>query len=544
MEHCLLETRRTFKSLNGKIAKAIFRRYRKPELNLSPMKKVGMGSPVIRMERITKSFPGVVANDRVDFEVRKGEIHGLLGENGAGKTTLMNMLYGLYQPDEGDIFVGSERVRLGSPLDAIRLGIGMVHQHFMLIPIFTVAENIALGLRSSGTFLDFDRIKETIDELSLKYGLRADPKAKVWQLSVGEQQRVEIIKALARGADLLILDEPTSVLTPQEVRDLFIVLQSMAKEGLSVIFITHKLDEVLSISDRITVLRDGKVVSLAETAKTNKKELAKMMVGRPVFFELSKPPCEKGDVVLRVDNLWALNDMGLDALRGVSFNVCKGELLGIAGVSGNGQRELIEVIMGLRRATRGKVFVNNTDVTNHSPGEMIGQKVAYTPEDRMTDGLILNFTVAGNLILKNFASRPLSNRGLFVEKEIHSYADDLISTFGIKTPSRDTPTKNLSGGNLQKLLLARELSQDPRLLVTAQPTKGLDVGASEYIHEELIRQRGRGTAILLVSEDLDELLALSDRIAVMYEGKVTGLVEREKVNIEEIGLLMTGPKRL
>ena len=313
-----------------------------------------MGSPVIRMEGITKRFPGVLANDRVNFEVRKGEIHGLLGENGAGKTTLMNMLYGFYQPDEGDIFVGGERVKMGSPLDAKRLGIGMVHQHFMLIPIFTVAENIALGLRSSGIFLDFNQIKKTINELSLKYGLKADPKAKVWQLSVGEQQRVEIIKALSQGADLLILDEPTSVLTPQEVRVLFAILQSMTKEGLSVIFITHKLDEVLSISNRITVLRDGKVVFLSETAKTNKKELANMMVGRPVFFELTKPPCEKGDVILRIDNLCTRNDRGLDALREVSFSVCRGEILGVAGVSGNGQRELIEVIMGLRRVIREK----------------------------------------------------------------------------------------------------------------------------------------------------------------------------------------------
>lgn len=521
----------------------MFRREDKPEQVPSQIKKLTMGSQVIKMEQITKRFPGVLANNHIDFEVRKGEIHALLGENGAGKTTLMNILYGLYQPDEGNIIIGDERVELRSPLDAIKVGIGMVHQNFMLIPVFTVAENVALGLNLSGIFLNVDQVKEIIKELSLRYGLKADPGAKIWQLSVGEQQRVEIIKALSQGVDLLILDEPTSVLTPQEVKELFTILRSMVEEGLTIIFITHKLDEVISVSDRVTVLRDGKVISTIETSNTNKRELAKMMVGRTVLFELSKPACNKGDAILKLDDLWALNNKGLNALKGVSFDMCEGEILGIAGVAGNGQRELVEVIMGLRKATRGKVFIKGRDMTNHSPREIIKQKVTYIPEDRVTEGLISDFTIAGNLILKNFDSRPLSNLGLLNDKEIKRYADELISEFDVKTPSRDTPTKNLSGGNLQKLLLARELSQAPRLLIAANPTKGLDVGATEYIRKKLIEQRGKGTAILLVSEDLDELLALSDAIAVMYEGEVNGLVEMEKVSIEEIGLMMTGTKK-
>ena len=539
-----MKIQQTFNRFKKKIAKAVFRREKKPEQDLSPIKKVEMGSPVIKMEKIVKRFPGVLANDHIDFEIRKGEIHALLGENGAGKTTLMNVLYGLYQPDEGNILIGGERVELRSPLDAMKVGIGMVHQHFMLIPVFTVAENVALGLKFSGIFLDIDQIKETINKLSSRYGLKADPRAKIWQLSVGEQQRVEIIKALSQGADLLILDEPTSVLTPQEVKELFTALRSMTDQGLSIIFITHKLDEALSISDRITVLRDGKVVSVVETGKTNKKELAKMMVGRVVLFELSKPFLKKGDVILKVDGLWALSDKGLDALRGVSFDMCGGEILGIAGVAGNGQRELIEVITGLRKATRGKVFINGRDMTNHSPKKIIEQKVTYIPEDRVTEGLILDFTVADNLILKKFSSHPFSNRGLLNDKEIKRYTDELISEFDVRTLGGYAPAKNLSGGNLQKLLLARELSQAPQLLIAAQPTKGLDVGASEYIRKKLIEQRGKGTAILLVSEDLDELLALSDRIAVMYEGEVTGLKERKKVSIEEIGLMMTGAKKM
>lgn len=538
-----MKIRRTIDTLKKQIEKRVFPSKEKPESDLSPLKKMEMGSVAVRMEGIVKRFPGVLANDHIDFEVKKGEIHGLLGENGAGKTTLMDILYGLYQPDEGRIFVAGKKMDFRSPLYAIDAGIGMVHQHFMLIPVFTVAENVSLGLKSSGIVLDLDRVKDLINELSSEYGLEADSGAKIWQLSVGEQQRVEIIKALSQEADLLILDEPTSVLAPQEVQRLFTTLRSMIKHGLSIVFITHKLHEVLAISDRITVLRHGKVVSVVETSKTSDRELCEMMVGRTVLFELGKPPVKKGKVILEIDRLWALSDKGVDALKGVSFDTVEGEILGIAGVAGNGQRELIEVITGLRKATKGKVLINGRDMTNHSPKEIIRQKVTYVPEDRVSEGLIADFTIADNLILKNFSSYPFSRRGFLNRRGIRRYVDESISEFDIRTSSRSMSAKTLSGGNLQKLLLARELAQVPRLLIAAQPTKGLDVGATEYIRKKLIEQRGKGTAILLVSEDLDELLALSDRIAVMYEGQLVGLMERERVSIKEIGLMMCGAKK-
>jgi simple sugar transport system ATP-binding protein len=375
------------------------------------------------------------------------------------------------------------------------------------------------------------------------YGLEVDPNAKIWQLSVGEQQRVEIIKALSQGADLLILDEPTSVLTPKEVTELFSILRSMANKGLSIIFITHKLDEILSVSDRITVLRSGKVASVIETDKASKEELARLMVGRAISFECDNAPCSKGCVMLKIETLCAINNKGLDALRNVSIEVCEGEILGIAGVAGNGQKELVDVVIGLRRATKGKVLVNGRDVTNQSPKKVIEEKVTCVPEDRIAEGLILDFTIAENLILKSFCSSPYSKRGFLHLNEISTHAEKLVSEFDIKTPTIHSPTRNLSGGNLQKLLLARELSQQPKILIAAQPTKGLDVGATEYIHKKLMEQRRDGKAILLVSEDLDELLALSDRLAVMYQGKIVGLLDRDRFSIEEIGLMMTGAKK-
>ena len=523
--------------------KTVFSKKKRAEADSCSLKKVQLGAVALRMEGITKSFPGVLANDHIDFEVKKGEIHGLLGENGAGKSTLMHILYGLYQPDKGSIFVGGRRMDFRAPLDAIKAGIGMVHQHFMLIPGFTVAENIALGLNSSRISLNIEKVKEVIRELSLRYGLVADPNAKVWQLSVGEQQRVEIIKALSQGVDLLILDEPTSVLTPSEVKKLFSILRSMADQGLSVIFITHKLNEVLSVSDRITVLRSGKVASVIETSKASKDELARMMMGRAVIFECVNAPCRKGKVMLKVEALCAANNRGLEAVRTVSLEVCEGEILGIAGVSGNGQRELVDAIIGLRKVGKGRVFVNGRDMTNQSVKKIIEEKITCIPEDRITEGLILDFTIAENLILKNFSSPPYSHRGLLNLREVSRHAERLISDFDVKTSTIYSPARNLSGGNLQKLLLARELSQQPQILIAVGPTKGLDVGATEYIHKKLIEQKENGKAILLVSEDLDELLALSDRLAVMYQGKVVGLVERNMVNIEELGLMMTGAKK-
>ena len=498
----------------------------------------------VEMRGIVKRFPGVLANDHVDFDVRAGEIHALLGENGAGKSTLMKILYGMYQPDEGQIRVNGEAVHFTSPADAIRRGIGMIHQHFMLVPTLTVAENVALGLRSSREpLLDLDRVTARIVELAAGYGLHVDPGAQVWQLSVGEQQRVEILKALYRGAELLILDEPTAVLTPQEVDELFVTLRQMAREGHALIFITHKLREVFAISDRVTVLRNGRVVGRVKTEETTRSELARMMVGREVIERWEKPPVELGPVVLEVEDLHCLSDREVPALRGVSLQVRAGEILGIAGVSGNGQRELAEVIVGLRPATRGHVRLSGQEVTNWPPERLIAAGLAFIPEERLTMGVIQEFSVAENAILETHTA-PELRRGPFLDLQaIRQHTVRLIREYDVRTPSLEVPAKNLSGGNIQKLILARELARRPRVLIAAQPTRGVDIGATEYIHRRLIEQRGEGTAILLISEDLDEILALSDRIAVMYEGEIVGVVPVEEANAEELGLMMAGARR-
>ena len=492
-------------------------------------------------EGIVKRFPGVLANDHIDFDVHSGEIHALLGENGAGKSTLMKILYGMYSPDAGTIRVNGEVLRFRSPVDAIERGIGMVHQHFMLVPPFTVAENVALGLRSSRRFvLDLSIVSRRIEELAEVYGLQVDPWAKVWQLSVGEQQRVEILKILYRGASLLILDEPTAVLTPQEVNELFLTLHRMVEEGHSIVFISHKLHEVLSLSDRVTVLRNGHVVKTVSTAESTKEGLARLMVGREVIMQVEHPEVTYGDVRLAVHGLSASGDSGLPALRGVDLEVRGSEILGLAGVSGNGQRELAEVVAGMRRSTSGHVFFDGTDVTGAPPGKLLDHGLSYIPEERMVDGTVRDFTVEENLILKDH-HRPPYARGVFMNfRKIAAESDRLIKAFDIRTPSRHTPLKSLSGGNIQKLILARELSRNPRVLVAAQPTRGLDVSATEYVHRRLIEQRTAGTATLLISEDLDEILNLADRIAVMYEGRIMGIVERENVDVGQIGLMMAG----
>ena len=497
----------------------------------------------VEMRGIVKRFPGVVANDHVDFEVRAGEIHALLGENGAGKSTLMKILYGMYRPDAGEILIDGERVRFRSPLDAIRRGIGMVHQHFMLVEPFTVAENVALGLPSSRRFVnDLDRVAARIRELAGLYGFRVDPNAYVWQLSVGEQQRVEILKVLYRGASVLILDEPTAVLTPQEVEGLFRTLRRMKEEGHAIVFISHKLNEVLSISDRITVLRGGRVVGTIPAADATREELARMMVGREVVFRLERLEVEPGEVMLEIRDLWAMGDRGVPALRGVDLEVRAGEIVGLAGVSGNGQRELAEVIVGLRRPTRGRIRIGGTDVTGWSPAELIRLGLSYIPEERMRDGGVPEFSVEDNLVLKDHPFPPFS-RGIFLNfPEIARYAERLIGDFDIRTPSRRTPLKSLSGGNIQKLILARELSRSPKVLIAAQPTRGLDVSATEYVRRRILEQRERGTATLLISDDLDEILSLSDRIAVIYEGRIMGVVRTEEADIEELGLMMAGAK--
>jgi general nucleoside transport system ATP-binding protein len=500
---------------------------------------------------IIKHFPGVLANDCVDFAVQQGEVHALLGENGAGKSTLMKVLYGLYRPDDGEILINGEPVQITSPNDAIHLGIGMIHQHFMLVPSLTVAENVALGLSSSrGMITDLDRVSKRITELGQTYGLQVDPRAPVWQLSVGQQQRVEIIKALYRGAELLILDEPTAVLTPQEVAEFFVILRQMVQEGHSVIFISHKLQEVLDISDRVTVLRDGAVVGSRLRGTMTKSELALMMVGREVGFQRNRALVTPGEVRLALDDVWARSDRGTDALQGVTLEVRAGEIVGLAGVSGNGQRELAQVINGLRPATRGRVRLEGKDITGANPVELIERGLAYIPEERMRDGMIRDFSVAENLILREHSRVPFARRGFLDFKAIARVAAGHIADFNVKTPSQETLAKNLSGGNIQKVILARELSRDPRVIVAAQPTRGLDIGATIYVHERLLAERARslqdehrhGAAILLISEDLDEILALSDRIAVIYEGRIIDIVPSEEATPERLGLLMAGIK--
>jgi simple sugar transport system ATP-binding protein len=495
------------------------------------------------MKGITKQFPGVLANDNVDFEVKAGEIHCLLGENGAGKTTLMNILYGFHAPDSGEITIKGEKAVLDSPIDAIRLGIGMVFQHFMLVRTLTVAENVVLGLRSDKwPFLDIETAEKRIADLSEKYGLKVEPKTKIWQLSVGEQQRVEILKALYRDVEILILDEPTSVLTPQEATQLFQFLKSMKSEGRSVVFITHKLNEVMEVSDRVTVLKNGTVTGTVNTSETSKNDLARMMIGRDVLFECDKPQISAKDSILRLNDVWTMGDKGQFALKGISLEIEEGAILGIAGVAGNGQRELVEVITGLRRASRGTIRLGEEEITNSSPREIRNLGVGHITEDRMGRGLVLNLSIEENAILGAHHSSPLADaQGFLLDSDaIKNYTEKLITDFDIKTPSRLVPAGSLSGGNLQKLILARELSRNPRVLVAASPTKGLDVGATEFIRNKIVEQQEKGIAVLLISEDLDEIFDLSDDIAVMYEGSIVGEVKCAETNYEDVGLMMTG----
>lgn len=495
----------------------------------------------MEMRGIVKRFPGVLAVDHVDFDVRAGEVHALLGENGAGKSTLMKILYGLYQQNEGDIYINGEWAPIRSPADAIERGIGMIHQHFMLVPSLTVAENVALGLKSSrGLLLDLDVVARRIDELADIYGLQIDPSAPVWQLAVGERQRVEIIKALYRGAALLILDEPTAVLTPQEVDDLFKTFRQMVDDGHALIFISHKLHEVLAISHRVSVLRDGKHVGSIPTREATKQTLAQMMVGREVILQYDLTAAEAGEVRLSINNLHAESDRGTEALRGVSLDIRAGEILALAGVSGNGQRELAETIFGLRAVTDGTVVLDGRDVTSASPSALNRRGMSYIPEERMVDGVIRDFTVAENIILQDHGERAYSRNGFLNSRAIRERCTDLIHNFDIRTPNQETLIKSLSGGNIQKLVLARELAREPRVLIAAQPTRGVDIGATEYIHQRLLNQRAQGTATLLISEDLDEILALADRIAVIYEGEIVGIVARAEATVEQLGLMMAG----
>jgi simple sugar transport system ATP-binding protein len=496
----------------------------------------------VEMRGITKAFPGVVANSKVDLEVRAGEIHALVGENGAGKTTLMNLLYGLLHPDEGEILIDGKPAHIGGARDAIAHGIGMVHQHFMLIPVFTVGENVMLGREpvSGPGFYDHARARKEIDELTKRYGLRLDPDARTGDLPVGLQQRVEIVKVLYRGAKIVILDEPTGVLTPQESKELFAVLRDLVKSGKTIIFISHKLREVLEISDRITVMRRGKVVGHLVTKDTTEQEIATLMVGREVLLRVDKKPAKPGDVTFKVENLTASSDRGVPALKGVSFELRQGEILGIAGVEGNGQSELMEVLAGTRRATGGRVLLGDKDVTSFDARTEREAGIAFVPEDRRGTGLVLNYSIADNLILGRQRSPAFSWHELVLRlAAIKEWARRLVKEFDIRTPTIDTAARNLSGGNQQKIIVAREMASRPRVLLAAQPTRGVDIGAIEFIHRRLVAERDEGTAVLLVSAELDEIRSLSDRIAVIYEGKIVS-IEPADAPEERLGLLMTG----
>ena len=505
----------------------------------------------IEMRDIYKAWPGVIASDHVNLAVHKGEIHALVGENGAGKSTLMNILYGLVRPDSGEILINGQVTQINGPRDAIRKGIGMVHQHFMLIPPLTVAENIVLGNEPGGLGASYDARKARTEIIAIakKYGLPIDPDERVEKLSVGQQQRVEILKTLYRGADILVMDEPTGVLTPQETDELFSVLKDLVHQGKTIIFITHKLREVLDITDSITVLRRGKNVGELVTRETNQREIARMMVGREVLLRVDKTPAHPGPVVLHIENLHAQSDRGLEALHGVSLEVHASEILGIAGVEGNGQSELIEVLTGMRKATAGKITITEVkdgqvgqtrDVTAADASQIRTLGLAHIPEDRRESGLVLAESIEDNSILgrqrwTNFSWRTI----VLLLKHITRWAAKLISDFDVRTPSATVPIKTLSGGNQQKLIIARELSANPVVLVAAQPTRGVDIGAIEFIHRQLIEQRDAGKAVLLVSAELDEIRSLSDRIAVMYEGNVVDIVSPQATE-EQLGILMTG----
>lgn len=490
---------------------------------------------------IVKSFPGVLANDRVDFDLRPGEIHALLGENGAGKSTLMNLLAGLYQPDAGSIHVGGRTAQFRSPRDAIAAGIGMVHQHFTLVPSQTVAENALLGLDRPRFRLDLKRTEAEVDALARDVGLRIDPRARIWQLSVGEQQRVEIIKLLVQGARVLILDEPTAVLAPQEIADLFATLRSMVASGASVVFISHKLGEVLAIADRITVMRNGVVTAAGIDPKgVTRADLARLMVGRPVLEQLQRTDVKPGRVVLRVDDVHADNDRGLPALRGASLEVHAGEIVGIAAVAGNGQSELAQVITGLR-ACRGRVTIDGRDVGARPPREAIAAGAAHVPEDRAGVGSAPNLSLVDNLILRAFRRPPLARGPMLDDRAARAKAEGLQRAYAISAPTLDSPVRILSGGNLQRLILAREIDSGPKVLIAVQPTRGLDVGAIEGVHQLLLDLRANGTGILLISEELEELLALADRVLVMYEGRIAAsFSDPTGADVDAIGLQMTG----
>jgi ABC-type uncharacterized transport system ATPase subunit len=495
---------------------------------------------MLEMRGITKRFPGVVANDGVDLSVMPGQVHTLLGENGAGKSTLMKILYGLYQPDEGTIHLNGVPTRISSPTDAIARGIGMIHQHFMLVPTLTVAENVALGLGGRHGLADMGPVKEKLADVSQRYGLQVDPDAYIWQLAVGERQRAEILKALYRDAQVLVLDEPTAVLTPPEVDDLFATLGQLTDDGRGLVFISHKLHEVMALSDEITVLRNGRVSGHTRPSEATRESLAEMMVGRPVELTRHVAVQDRGKAHLVIDGLDVMGDRGTMAVKNMSIDVHAGEVVGVAGVSGNGQRELAEAIFGLRPIVTGSIAIDGQRTSTPTPKQVRAMGLAYVPEERMVHGAIGQFTVAENLMLCDYNQAPYARGGLLNRSKIGERCRELISNYRVKTPTQETPTRNLSGGNIQKVVIAREFGSDADAFVIAQPTRGVDIGAAEYIHERLLDKRSEGAAILLISEDLDEVMQLSDRIIVLLEGEIMGEIARADFDVKTIGLLMSG----
>ncbi len=496
--------------------------------------------PVLEMKGIVKRFPGVLANDNVDLSVEKGEVHALLGENGAGKSTLMNILYGMYEADEGTILFREKHVRIRGPRDAIALGIGMVHQHFMLVPALTVVENVILGMKENKKVLDLKQAADRIRELAERYSMKIEPFTLVEELTVGQQQRLEILKALYRGAELLILDEPTAVLTPQEVVGLFGMIRTFTDEGRTVIFISHKLKEVMEISNRVTVLRQGRLAHTLDTAGSSPRELARLMVGRDIDLSCEKFSCIDNEELLRMEGVCADSDKGNQVLKQLSITIRKGEILGIAGVDGNGQDELAEVLTGLRKISSGSISIGGVEIGNRPPREILHQGVSHIPADRQLRGMIGDMNVLENLMLMRYADPPFARRFHLNWKTIEARAETLVEEFQVKTPGIKVPMATLSGGNQQKVVLGREIERDPRLLIAMHPVRGLDIGATEYIHNRIIGQRDKGCAVLLISTELEEILELSDRVAVMYEGEIMGVVDCSCVTVEQLGLMMAG----